>query len=158
MHTAARPKVRLQDPHLYADVTSEVVRFLQERCEAAVAAGLPRESIIIDPGPDFAKTPHQTLELLRHLPEVRTLGRPLLLALSRKDFLGAITGRTPRQRDFATAAAIAHCITTPGNIVRVHDVAAARDVIATIDAIVGRRDIPADYLLPDSLRHEPRDE
>ena len=158
MHTAAPPKVRLQDPALYADVTADVVGFLQERMQVAIEAGVPRESLILDPGPDFTKTPYQTVEILRRIDEFRAFGRPLLLALSRKDFLGAITHRTPRQRDAATAAAIAHLAVTPGNIVRVHDVAAAVDVIATIDVLVGRRDIEPDYVLPDSLRYEkPRE-
>ncbi len=154
MHTAAPPKVRLQDAALYADVTAEVVGFLQERMDVAIAAGVPREALILDPGPDFTKTPHQTVEMLRRIDDVRALGRPLLLALSRKDFLGAITQRTPRQRDAATAAAIAHLAVTPGNIVRVHDVAAAVDVIATVDVLVGRRDLEPEYVLPDSLRYE----
>lgn len=155
MHTAAAPKTRLQEPDLYEDVTAEVVRFLNERIAVAVEAGLPRDSLIVDPGPDFTKTPHQTIDMLRHISHVRALERPLLLALSRKDFLGAITGRTPRQRGAATAAAIAHLVTEPGNIVRVHDVASAVDVIATIDTLMGRREIAPDYLLPDSLRYEP---
>lgn len=156
MHTAARPKVRLQDKDLYGDVTREVVDFLTDRTEVALARGLARESVILDPGPDFTKTPHQTLELLRRMDEVRALGRPVLLALSRKDVLGAITGRSPRGRDAATHAAIAHFADLPGTIVRVHDVAAARDVIATIEALTGRREIDPDYLLPDAIRHEPR--
>lgn len=154
MHTAAPPKVRLQDPALYADVTAEVVGFLRERMDVAVAAGMARDALIVDPGPDFTKTPHQTLEMLRHIDDVRALGRPLMLALSRKDFLGAITQRTPRQRGAATAAAIAHLVVKPGNIVRVHDVAAAVDVIATVDALMGRSDVPPDFVLPDSLRYE----
>ena len=154
MHTAAPPKTRLQDPDLYRDVTGEVVRFLRERMDVAVAAGLTREALIVDPGPDFTKTPHQTVEMLRRIDEIRILGRPLLLAVSRKDFLGAITLRTPRQRDAATAAAIAHLAATPGNIVRVHDVAAAVDVIATIDVLVGRREVARDFVLSDSLRYE----
>lgn len=158
MHTAARPKVRLQEVDLYADVTEDVVGFLSARMEIAMQAGLPRESLIIDPGPDFTKTAFQTVEMLRHVDRFRALERPLLLALSRKDFLGAITGRTPRQRGAATAAAIAHFATEPGNIVRVHDVAAAVDVIATIDTLVGRRDLDPGYLLPDSLRYEPKGE
>ena len=117
--------------------------------------GLPEEAVVLDPGPDFTKTPHQTLELLRRIDEVRALGRPLLLALSRKDFLGAVTGRTPRGRDAATHAAIGFFAQTPGNIVRVHDVAAARDVVATVEVLTGVRDVPRDYLLPDALRHEP---
>jgi len=158
MHTAARPKVRLQDPGLYTDVGAEVLAFLNERSASATAEGLAWESIILDPGPDFTKTPHQTIELLRGIDEIRSLGRPLLLALSRKDFLGAVTGRTPRGRDAATAAAIAYFAITPGNIVRVHDVSAALDVIATIDVLTGRRDVSPEYVLPDVLRHEPRRE
>jgi dihydropteroate synthase len=156
MHTAARPKQRLQTPDLYADVVTEVVDFLRDRIERACAAGLPERSLIVDPGPDFTKTPHQTLTLLRHLDRVRTLGRPLLLALSRKDFLGAVLEKRPRGRDAGTIAAIAHlAATTPGNIVRVHDVAATRDVLRTIDALTGRIEIDPDYVLPDSLRYEP---
>lgn len=158
MHTAALPKVRRQDPGLYADIAPDVRGFLNDRINEAVTAGLPRESIIVDPGPDFTKTPHQTVEMLRNIDVFRELDRPLLLALSRKDFLGAITRRTPRQRGAATAAAIAYFAGTPGNIVRVHDVAAAVDVIAVIETLTGKRDIDPDYLLPDSLRYEPRDE
>ncbi|MGI9136154.1 MAG: dihydropteroate synthase [Candidatus Nanopelagicales bacterium] len=156
MHTAAPPKVRKQDANLYGDIGVEVRDFLKEKADEAVALGIPRESLILDPGPDFAKTPHQTLALLREIDGVRELGRPLLLALSRKDFLGAITGRSPRARGAATDAALAHFAAVPGGIARVHDVAAAVDVIATIEALNGRREIPVDYLLPDEIRHEPQ--
>ena len=156
MHTAAKPKVRRQDPELYANVAGEVRGFLAERLEQVIGLGLPPESVILDPGPDFTKTPHQTVEVLRAIDDVRDLGRPVLLALSRKDFLGAITGRSPRGRDAATAAAIAFFAGTPGNIVRVHDVAAARDAVSTVEVLAGLRDIPRDYLLPDAIRHEPQ--
>lgn len=156
MHTAARPKVRLQRQDLYHDVAKEVVGFLADTMAAAVDLGLPRESVILDPGPDFAKTPHQTVEVLREIEAVRALGRPVLLALSRKDFLGAITGRSPRGRDAATAAALAYFASTPGYIVRVHDVAAARDVISTVETLAGLRDLDPAYLLPDAIRHENR--
>lgn len=154
MHTAAAPLTRLQQRDLYDDVAGEVVDFLADRTEAAVARGVPRESVVLDPGPDFTKTPHQTVAVLRRIEEVRALGRPVLLALSRKDFLGAVTGRSPKGRDAATHAAIAHFAATPGNIVRVHDVAAARDVIATAELLAGRREIDPGYLLPDAIRHE----
>ena len=67
-----------------------------------------------------------------------------------------MTGRRPRGRDAATAAALAWFVATPGDIVRVHDVAAAVDVIATVETLAGRREIPKDYVLPEELRHEPR--
>jgi dihydropteroate synthase len=156
MHTKARPKQRLQDPDAYDDVTGEVVAFLDAKITEAIDLGVARESIILDPGPDFAKTPHQTITMLRGVDAFRQFGRPLLLALSRKDFLGAIVHKPPRGRDAATIAALAHLAATPGNIVRVHDVDAARDAIAVIDVLVGRRDVPRDYRLPDELRHEPR--
>lgn len=158
MHTAAPPKVRRQDPALYAQVSVEVRDFLAERMAVAQEAGLPSASMIIDPGPDFTKTPKQTIDLLRDLSVIRGLDRPILLALSRKDFLGAITRRTPAQRDAATMAAIAYFASTPGNIVRVHDVAGAVDAIAVVDTLEGRRDVAADYLLPDELRYEPSGE
>lgn len=156
MHTAAAPKVRKQDPALYIDVVTEVRDFLMVKSDEAVALGVPRESLILDPGPDFAKTPHQTLTLLREISVIRELGRPLLLALSRKDFLGAITGRSPRARGAATDAALAHFASVPGGIVRVHDVAGAIDVIATVEALTGLRDIAVDYTLPEEIRHEPK--
>ena len=156
MHTKARPKQRMQSADLYSDVASEVEEFLIEVMERAQARGVDRECLILDPGPDFAKTPRQTLDVLRNVERFRALGRPLLLALSRKDFLGAVTGRTPLGRGPATDAALAFFAQTPGAIVRVHDVGAARDVIAVVDALAGRMDIPHDYLLPDDLRHETR--
>lgn len=156
MHTRARPKQRLQREDLYDDVAADVVSFLTKRMQVAEERGLPRESLVLDPGPDFAKTPFQTIQVLRRIREVRALGRPLLLALSRKDFLGAITGKSPRGRDAATHAALAFFASTPGNIVRVHDVAAARDVIATVETLAGLRDLEPGYLLPDTIRHEKR--
>jgi len=108
MHTAAAPKQRLQDPALYADVVGEVIAFLSARLELARSLGVAEEQLIVDPGPDFAKTPHQTIELLRGAARLHELGRPLLMALSRKDFIGALTGRSPRERDAGTLAALAH--------------------------------------------------
>jgi dihydropteroate synthase len=155
MHTKALPKQRLQDAQAYYDVTDEVLAFLDAKIEQAVSLGVACESIIVDPGPDFAKTPHQTITLLRRIAEFRRFDRPLLLALSRKDFLGAILGKPPLARDAATIAAIAHIAAVPGNIVRVHDVKAAIDAIRTIDVLVGRTDVAPDYRLPDAIRHEP---
>jgi dihydropteroate synthase len=156
MHTRASPKVRLQRADLYDDVATDVRRFLESRIARAIEAGLDRESVIVDPGPDFTKTPHQTLHLLRGIDRLRGLDRPILLALSRKDFLGAITQRPPAGRDAATAAAVGHFAAHPGHIFRVHDVAAAHDVIRTVRALQGHRDIDPEYVLPDSLRYEPR--
>jgi dihydropteroate synthase len=138
-HTRVAPKGTLLDPGAYADVVADVVEFLRERMAAAVAAGLPEERIVLDPGPDFAKTPAQTVAVLRRLDAVRALGRPLLLAVSRKDFLGAITGRPPAERDPATLAALAFAVDAGAAIVRVHDVAGAADFLAVRAVLRGER-------------------
>jgi dihydropteroate synthase len=153
MHTRAAPKRKVLDPALYDDVTGDVVGFLRARIEAAVARGLAPEAVIVDPGPDFAKTPAQTVEVLRELNRVRALGRPVLLALSRKDFVGAITGRPPRARLGGTLAAVG-ALAGPGTILRVHDVGAVRDYLAVAAVLGGRTDLPADARLAEGLRWE----
>ncbi len=80
MHTRAAPKQRLQHPDLYDDVVEDVLRFLAERMQVARDHGVADEQLILDPGPDFAKTPAQTIALLARLEELHALGRPLLLA------------------------------------------------------------------------------
>jgi dihydropteroate synthase len=159
MHTRAAPKVKILDDGLYAGaggVADDVVAFLGDALATAAAAGVPEEATIVDPGPDFAKTPAQTVEVLRALDRVRGLGRPVLLALSRKDFVGAVTGRPPRGRLAGTLAAVGHVLGPPGTILRVHDVDAVADYIAVADVLAGRRDIEADARLADHLRHERR--
>lgn len=141
MHTRAQPKVKVLEDDLYVTaggVTADVVAFLEQRMAVAVAAGVPEEALILDPGPDFAKTPAQTVELLRELDRVRALGRPLLLALSRKDFVGAITGRAPRGRLAGTLAVIGHTLGHAGTILRVHDVAEVADYLAVAAVLAGR--------------------
>jgi len=123
MHTRVAPKHKLLDPDLYEDVTSDVVEMLEARIATAVEGGLDREGIIVDPGIDYAKTPYQSVEVLRSAERITALGRPVLWALSRKDFIGAITGRRPADRLPGTLAAIGHIGAHAGAIFRVHDVA-----------------------------------
>jgi dihydropteroate synthase len=143
MHTRARPKVKVLDPALYdregtpATVTDDVVELLVDRLAEAAAHGLAAEATIVDPGPDFAKTPHQTVQVLRDIERVLALGRPVLLALSRKDFIGAVTGKPPRQRLAGTLAAVGR-LAGPGTILRVHDVAAVAAYLRA-DARLPRR-------------------
>jgi dihydropteroate synthase len=149
-HTRVAPKGTLLDPGAYADVVADVAGFLRERMAAAVAAGLPEERIVLDPGPDFAKTPAQTVAVLRRLDRLRELGRPLLLAVSRKDFLGAITGRPPAERDPATLSALAFGVDAGAAILRVHDVAGAADFLAVRSVLRGDRELgPAEGLTPE---------
>jgi dihydropteroate synthase len=150
MHTRVAPKGTLLDPGAYTDVVADVVAFLRERMEAAVSAGVAPEQIVLDPGPDFAKTPAQTVAVLRGLDAVRALDRPLLLAVSRKDFLGAIVGRAPAERDAATLAAVGWAADTGAEIVRVHDVAGAADYLAVRSVLRGDRVLgDAEGLTPD---------
>jgi dihydropteroate synthase len=139
MHTRVAPKGTLLDPGAYDDVVADVVGFLRQRMDVALAAGVSPEQIVLDPGPDFAKTPAQTVAVLRRLDALRALGRPLLLAVSRKDFIGAITGRGPRERGAGTLAAIEAGVAAGASILRVHDVAAAADFLAVRAVLSGER-------------------
>jgi dihydropteroate synthase len=150
MHTRVEPKGTLLDPDRYDDVVADVRGFLAERCAVAQAAGVAPEQIILDPGPDFAKTPAQTVAVLRRLDALHALGRPLLLALSRKDFLGAITGRPVRRREAATLAAAGFAADAGAHVLRVHDVAAAADYLAVRAVLRGERELaPGDGLTAD---------
>ncbi len=155
MHTAAAPRQRLQDPDLYEDVVAETSAFLRERIELALAAGVDREQLILDPGPDFAKTPAQTIELLAGARRLHELGRPLLMAISRKDFIGALTGRAPRERLAGTLAALAHGLDVGAQLFRVHDVAAAADFLKVRAALAGERFPERTLALAEELRHDP---
>lgn len=154
MHTRAAPKQRLQEPALYADVVRDVLDFLSERIGVAMRAGVEREQLIVDPGPDFAKTPAQTIELLRALPRLHELERPLLMAISRKDFIGALTARAPRERLAGTLAALAHGLDCGSQLFRVHDVAAAADFIAVRAALRGESTTDRGLALAAELRHD----
>ncbi len=154
MHTRAAPRERVQNADLYDDVVTEVLAFLRERIDVALAAGVAAEQLIVDPGPDFAKTPAQTVELLSHVERLHELGRPLLMAISRKDFVGALTGRAPRDRLAGTLAALAHGVDAGAHVFRVHDVAAAADFLAVRAALSGERAPSRDLALAEELRHE----
>jgi dihydropteroate synthase len=154
MHTRAAPKQRMQDPDLYGDVTGEVLAFLRERIAVAIAAGVAPEQLIVDPGPDFAKTPAQTIRLLSQVGRLHELERPLLMAISRKDFIGALTGRAPRARLAGTLAALAHGADAGAHIFRVHDVAAAADFLAVRTALSGDLEPSRDLALAEELRYD----
>jgi dihydropteroate synthase len=150
MHTRVAPKGTLLEPDFYDDVVADVRDFLLERIAIAERAGMHREQLLLDPGPDFAKTPAQTVAVLRRLGSLHELGRPLLLAISRKDFLGAITGRGARERGAATLAAVGWAADAGAHAVRVHDVRAAADFLAVRAVLRGERVLaPAEGLTPD---------
>lgn len=135
MHNRGRSRQMYQEA-AYDSVVADVVRELAERVEAAVAAGVSRERLIVDPGIGFAKHAAHSLELLARLAELAALDRPLLVGPSRKSFLKAGLGeRAPVERDWGTAAAVAASVLAGTHIVRVHAVKEMVDVVRTIDAI-----------------------
>lgn len=126
MHMPGEPATMQVDPR-YADVVTEVRDFLLRRAEAALAAGVKPQRIILDPGLGFGKTTEHNLRLLAHLGELVNTGYPILLGASRKRFLGEITGVTdPTQRVAATCAATAIGVMAGVRYFRVHDVAQNR--------------------------------
>jgi dihydropteroate synthase len=151
-HTRVPPKVK-GFPE-YEDVVADVIELLEERAAVAEARGVERSRLVFDPGIDLGKTPAESIEVLRRLPELAVLGGPLLLAVSRKDFVGAVTGRLPAARGAGTLAAVDRAVAGGAEILRVHDVAGVRDYLAVRAALAG--DAPHEGLaLTDDLRREP---
>jgi dihydropteroate synthase len=152
MHTIAPPKQRLHDRALDGRIVGEVRRFLTERIDVALTRGVAPEQLMIDPGPDFSKTPAQSIDVLRSLDSLHELGFPLLLAVSRKDFVGALTGRPPRERLGGTLGAVAHGVRRGAHVLRLHDVAAAHDFLTVLGALEGTGEIDPALQVEDRLR------
>ena len=136
MHMQGNPQTMQQQPQ-YQDVVAEVLQILRTRLDACLAAGIVRERIAIDPGFGFGKTLGHNLTLLQRLDAFSVLGVPLLVGLSRKSMLGAITGRDAGQRDYASVAAALLAVQRGANIVRVHDVGATVDALKVWNAVNG---------------------
>jgi len=139
MHMQGEPQ-RMQQAPRYADVVEEVRQFLQDRVAACEAAGIGRERMAIDPGFGFGKTLEHNLALLRHLDRLAELGWPVLAGLSRKSMLGALTGRSVDEREFAGVAAHLMAVARGAKILRVHNVAAMRDALAIWNAVEEQHD------------------
>ena len=121
MHTRAAPK-QVHFPG-YEDPLLDVLEFLRERMTFATDRGVAPEQILIDPGLDYAKAPQESIEVLRRLGELAVLERPILLAVSRKYFIGMLTDALPEERLAGTIAALEFGVSVGAQIVRVHDVA-----------------------------------
>ncbi|HVG00280.1 MAG TPA: dihydropteroate synthase, partial [Chloroflexia bacterium] len=142
MHIQGTPRTMQQDPH-YDDLLGEVIAYLRQGVDKAVAAGVNRERIWVDPGIGFGKTLDHNLELLRRLAELRSLGCGVLLGTSRKSFIGRVLARAsggelppPDERVIGTGATTAIGIANGAEIVRVHDVAHNVQVARLADAVV----------------------
>jgi dihydropteroate synthase len=118
------------------DVVDAVLRFLLDAATRAVAAGIPADRVIVDPGIGFGKTAEGNLRILHRLDRLVALGFPTLLGTSRKSTLGKLTGRGVAERTYGTAATVALAANAGIDIVRVHDVRELRDVVQVSDAIV----------------------
>lgn len=155
MHTRTPPKTPLWDDKLYPQgVTADLLSFFEERLGALAAVGIPRQSIVLDPGPDFAKTPHQSVAALRDLREFHRFGCPIMLAVSRKDFIGAVTGRRPRDRVAGTFAAIAAGLNRGARLLRVHDVAATIDFLRIWEVFEEGGEVLAELRIAEEIRRE----
>jgi dihydropteroate synthase len=136
MHKQGDPQTMQQAP-FYRDVVGEVRDYLAARVAAAEAAGIARSRIVVDPGFGFGKNLAHNLALLRHLGDINELGVPLLVGLSRKSMLGALTGAPVEDRLCASVAAAVVAALKGARILRVHDVAATRQALAVVQAAEG---------------------
>jgi dihydropteroate synthase len=135
MHMQGQPRTMQQAPR-YDDVVAEVTQFLRERMAECVKAGLGQDLLVLDPGFGFGKTPANNIELLANLRQLLGIGRPLLIGVSRKSTLGAITGREVDQRLPAGLAAAVMAVERGASIVRAHDVAETVDALRIAAAVI----------------------
>jgi len=136
MHSRGTPKT-MQQLTQYGDLMGDIYDFLARRVEAAIASQIPQAQIAIDPGIGFAKTYTQSLEILRQLPRLKSLGCPILVGVSRKSFIGHLLSQPdPTQRVWGTAAACYAAIANGADLLRVHDVPEMYDVCRVADALI----------------------
>jgi len=138
MHMLGSPRT-MQDEPRYGDVVADVRRYLAERVEALVAQGLDRESLSVDPGIGFGKTVEHNEALVADLHELLSIGVPVIVGLSRKSFLGKITGREVNERLPASLAAMMVCLENGAHVMRVHDVKESVDAATVWMALAGER-------------------
>ena len=134
MHMQGRPETMQTDPQ-YGHVVEEVGTYFAERMDALTAGGIDRDCIALDPGIGFGKTLDHNLELLAGLDRYKKYGRPLLVGLSRKSFLGTLTGKDAPHRLHSGLGAMGYVLTRGAHILRVHDVAAVREAVTVVDAL-----------------------
>lgn len=138
MHKKGTP-VDMQENPFYDDVVAEVSLYLNQAAERALQAGIPAERIILDPGIGFGKRLQDNIDLLAHLAEIAASGYPVLVGLSRKSFIGTLTGRDPEGRLAGTIAANAMAILGACRILRVHDVQECADLIHVMYPILNEQ-------------------
>ena len=135
MHMQGEPRTMQDDPH-YDDVAAEVCEFLARQRDACVAAGIARDAIVLDPGLGFGEGLAHNMTLLRELPRFAALNVPLLVGVSRKSFIGRILGRPVEERLYGGLGLAALAVGQGARIIRTHDVAATRDAIGMVSAVL----------------------
>ena len=135
MHMLGTPQTMQNDPQ-YSDVVAEVLGFLRQRAEAAIAAGIAPQRIMLDPGFGFAKRSVHNIALLRELPQLCAMGYPVLAGLSRKSVLGQITGTSVEDRLPSSIAAAVVAAMKGARVIRVHDVKATKEALAVAAAVL----------------------
>jgi dihydropteroate synthase len=135
MHMHGEPRTMQHHP-AYRDVVAEVCEFLVRERAACVAAGVAREAIALDPGIGFGKGLEHNMTLLKALPRLVALGSPLLVGVSRKSFIGRILGRPTDQRLHGGLGLAALAVSMGAKIIRTHDIAATRDAIEMVSAVL----------------------
>jgi dihydropteroate synthase len=134
MHMQGQPRNMQAEPR-YGDVVGEVADFLQQRAGACEAAGIPSERILIDPGFGFGKTLEHNIDLFRAIPRLSRLGHAVLVGMSRKSMLGALTGKPVEERLAASVTAAVLAAQLGAAVVRVHDVAETVDALKVAEAL-----------------------
>ena len=134
MHMQGTPESMQKNPG-YSNVVAEVKDFLQQRIDAAINAGIKQDNIIVDPGFGFGKTLQHNLLLLRSLAEIKSLGVPLLVGMSRKSMIGTILDKPVDQRLYGSISTAVIAAMLGADIVRVHDVPQTLDAIAMVNAL-----------------------
>jgi dihydropteroate synthase len=142
MHIKGEPRVANPNPR-YGDVVREVREFLLERAQLCVDEGIPRDRIIVDPGPGFGKTTEHDLAVIRGLKELTALPFPLLLAVSRKKFIGDVLGVGVEERLEGSLAVTAWGVSQGVRLVRTHDVREVRRVVTMAEAVMDPALVPA---------------
>lgn len=136
MHIKGNPET-MQNLTNYKDLIGEIRLFFKQQIEKAINLGIKKEHIIIDPGIGFAKNYEQNLEILKKIPQIKTLGFPVLIGTSRKSFIGKILNKdNPQERVWGTGATSCYAIIQGANILRVHDVAEMSDIIKVTDVLI----------------------
>ena len=135
MHKKGEPREMQNDPQ-YGNVVDEVSGYLKGRIGFLSGTGIAAETIAVDPGIGFGKTAEHNVELIAHIEKMRACGRPVVIGLSRKRFLGQLTGRAVNERLAANLGALAYCLLKGASVMRVHDVKESRDVLLVLNAFL----------------------